>query len=642
MKRTTHFLTLTLLLLLTISLNTLHAQLDLELRLEAEKLALNEGEQGKFTFIVDNVGSVDAADVVVLFSLPAVEFVGMDATSSAYFAEIKAGESASFEVELISRVPFLRFYAEIVNGSSGDIDSNELNIDRCRALAACTDGGDDCIYDLCTLEDDEVIYPMPVDLEILTASCPLEFPTQGESLTYELSIRNNASTASPPTVLGLFQYPQAVYTPIDPAPHKQSEATIPSIAAGATETVTLVFTYNPFQEDDFNYAGGTAFSFASDGSSRDFEVDIACQKFTTDVAIVAIAEPATFGDDEIMNYRVEVINNGDEVARALRVQYANEMGGFQNSFDGQVLSVETTFPGSSFFQRNNLNAGTSERFWDIDRLEVGETAILNVSFQIRGDIVEQFIDSYSIDVLLFSDFLNDTNSENNRASVDFNRLTDFVDLELRMTSTRNPLAIYEPNTVILTLANTGTLPATNIEVDLDLSEREQAVLVGNFEALASVGLFKHVPSLWQIDELGAGEEATLEVQYFPLVENYVPYAQVTAMAEDDIDSSPGNGVCCTPSEDDEASVSVGVFAAPTYSNASNTQFQVFPNPTEDILQIKGSYEAATPYIIYDLLGKALQQGQLGDGALNVQQLPSGTYFLKIEAKQVSPIRFVKL
>lgn len=218
-----------------------------------------------------------------------------------------------------------------------------------------------------------------------------------------------------------------------------------------------------------------------------------------------------------------------------------------------------------------------------------------------------------------------------------------VDLELRMESQQVPLPIFQPTTIFVYLRNVGTLPATGIEIDLDLSDRTQAVLVGNFEAIASDGIFRPVPSTWSLEELGLGEEARLEVQYFPLVEDYTPYAQVVKADQEDIDSTPNNGVCCNPNEDDEASISLGAFVASGYSSTTvKTSLRVFPNPTQNILQVKGKYEAETPYVIFDLLGKVVKEGQLENGELNVQQLPNGAYFLKVEAQEIAPIRFVKL
>ena len=65
---------------------------------------------------------------------------------------------------------------------------------------------------------------------------------------------------------------------------------------------------------------------------------------------------------------------------------------------------------------------------------------------------------------------------------------------------------------------------------------------------------------------------------------------------------------------------------------------IYPNPVKDVLTIEDTNFTTEVVKIYDVLGKDVLTGKLSNGTINVSQLSSGTYILKIDGYTV---KFVK-
>ena len=71
----------------------------------------------------------------------------------------------------------------------------------------------------------------------------------------------------------------------------------------------------------------------------------------------------------------------------------------------------------------------------------------------------------------------------------------------------------------------------------------------------------------------------------------------------------------------------------------NVSIVVYPNPAKDILHVKFSAQGATEYTILNVTGHPVMQGNLREGiAINIENLPSGVYWLRTEKGSV---KFVK-
>lgn len=145
---------------------------------------------------------------------------------------------------------------------------------------------------------------------------------------------------------------------------------------------------------------------------------------------------------------------------------------------------------------------------------------------------------------------------------------DEIDLELSITvDPQNPSAFTFFSTT-LTLSNTGAMKATGIEIAIPAPAG--SVYQGGNEFEASQGNFRFWgPQDWLVGDLESGATATITINYYLLTNDPLTfYGQVARAGEDDGDSTPGNGICCTANEDDEASITINQGSSPDL-NLSN-------------------------------------------------------------------------
>ncbi|MDF1867783.1 MAG: CARDB domain-containing protein [Saprospiraceae bacterium] len=128
-----------------------------------------------------------------------------------------------------------------------------------------------------------------------------------------------------------------------------------------------------------------------------------------------------------------------------------------------------------------------------------------------------------------------------------------IDLHLSIsTSNQNP-AKYSNINVETIVTNNSSEMATEVVVEVPISDLAEIVYSGGNEFSASQGSFyPYGTEIWEVGDLNPGESATLTTNYFVLEESsYTIYAQVLYANESDIDSTPNNGTPPTPNEDDE-------------------------------------------------------------------------------------------
>ena len=234
-----------------------------------------------------------------------------------------------------------------------------------------------------------------------------------------------------------------------------------------------------------------------------------------------------------------------------------------------------------------------------------------------------------------------------------------IDLNLGMGANPADPAIYSTTAVTITVNNAGPETATNILVDF--AKPDDVVYEGGNEWTATQGSFDpHGNQVWTVGSLAAGESASLAVNYFTLTDDLItPFAEVAAADGQDIDSTPGNGTCCDPAEDDEASVFINfsngnppvVLSVPELIGRPVQLKAVYPNPVyfgEIKVDIRSRLEGQFDLEIYDVLGRRaiLQKIELKEGRniipLDVSNLESGTFYLNMPDQnwRFMPVRFV--
>lgn len=211
-----------------------------------------------------------------------------------------------------------------------------------------------------------------------------------------------------------------------------------------------------------------------------------------------------------------------------------------------------------------------------------------------------------------------------------------IDLELSISSENTNVPIWTSTSFTLTLVNNGPDDATNVEVQLPI-DVDRFVEVGESAPIFSKGTYAQ--GIWRDLDLAAGESATLQIEIFNKSEVLELFAQVTKTDQADIDSSPSNAVCCVASEDDEA-----IFIsedAPESRLSIINNIQAYPNPTNHTLFLEGIKGTNLNYQIIDVLGKVKEERVLINQQIEVHHLPKGTYFLSIQTKEGTILRFVK-
>ena len=132
-----------------------------------------------------------------------------------------------------------------------------------------------------------------------------------------------------------------------------------------------------------------------------------------------------------------------------------------------------------------------------------------------------------------------------------------ADLALDIDVDQSAVDRYENVTFTLTLANTGTADARDVEVSFP-----KPADYAYTDSEADRGKYNDWVGEWKVGTVPAGQTVELEVVLFTLTDaRRVAFAEVESARGDDPDSAPGNGNGTSAREDDEAHVEVNGSAA---------------------------------------------------------------------------------
>ena len=219
-----------------------------------------------------------------------------------------------------------------------------------------------------------------------------------------------------------------------------------------------------------------------------------------------------------------------------------------------------------------------------------------------------------------------------------------VDLELALSADPTTIQQYETVTLTFEVTNTGTAPASTVQVSAPVPDGFAFT-----SANAVQGNYSLFFETWTIDQIAAGETATLELVIFVLdpVDPFTYYSQILLANPTDVDSTPGNNDGPVPSEDDEAAVTLTLesLLIPTISlqnNSSsdqldNADIMLFPNPatSELFIDLEVFNGLNASYQITDLLGKTVAENNLGvienkTLRIDVSNYAAGMYYLNMK------------
>ncbi|MEZ4961974.1 MAG: hypothetical protein R2830_19255 [Saprospiraceae bacterium] len=225
-----------------------------------------------------------------------------------------------------------------------------------------------------------------------------------------------------------------------------------------------------------------------------------------------------------------------------------------------------------------------------------------------------------------------------------------MDLELLLTAQETSFKIYTDVHYTLTITNAGTSSATDIKVNFPMPPGMVYT-----SSSATVGGFW---GGWNIPVMDPGVTHTLNVALFVLDDSQpiTAWAQVTAAFPTDVDSSPGNAICCVANEDDEAALTLPLFSnaillkSPDMKGRPVLVEKITPNPVYFgfmTVTIHSQEAGNFPLVIYDLFGRQglrqtieLQKGP-NEVFLDVSNLESGMYHLDLPGYNLRymPVRF---
>ena len=131
--------------------------------------------------------------------------------------------------------------------------------------------------------------------------------------------------------------------------------------------------------------------------------------------------------------------------------------------------------------------------------------------------------------------------------------SDGPNLALSLTSLDNQPGIYNTTTLVLTVENYGNQAAGATKINMPLAAGQLAYTGHTQDA----GSYFNWNGDWDIPAIPAGATYTLSIDVFTLSAEAINiFAEVTQQDYVDSDSSPNNGTCCVPVEDDEAFVAL--------------------------------------------------------------------------------------
>ena len=275
------------------------------------------------------------------------------------------------------------------------------------------------------------------DLAIMDVSCPGQYPGPGVTVTWDITVKNNSTTASAnPTEVYLWN---TILFPL--AKRFYGSATIPALAPGASTVVSIsvpssVYFPNPGQAglgQDFIFTGLKYLSFDPNGNTQDYTEfdgfpDGFCKKYSTDLELELTPVTPTVLTNQPVTFVMTVKNNGPE--DALNVEADFDYGFAALGFP--IPDVSAVISKGEFWRQDFSGGGTQPYrfFWYIPLLAAGESATAEVTIDPAVFVATD----YTINRTVSSGHNNDPNPSNNTDEIviPYDNSGGDIDLELAL------------------------------------------------------------------------------------------------------------------------------------------------------------------------------------------------------------------
>lgn len=527
---------------------------DLSLTKSVNNDAPNVGDVVSFTVVLQNTGPDNATGVAVTDLLPAsLQFNSSSLSAGVYdpstgiwdLGVVQSGQSATLSI-------------------NATVLTQGQTINTARVTASDQADPDSTPGNNVESEDDQAsasLTPPVVDLS-LTKTASAARPSLGELVTFTVTVTNAGPSDATGVVVTDNLPPGLSFISSDPSTGTFNFATgqwtLGTLAAGTTASIQIVALVDQFM-DFTNTAEITEVNeFDPDstpGNGVPGEDDLASVTITPASADLSLTK--TVSNDQP--------NLGDNVTFTVTISNAGP-----DAADDIV--VRDFFPTGLTLQSSTTSAGSFEPvggLWTIPSLASGSSATLSLvaTVDTAADVTNL------AEILQSSEF--DPDSVPGDAAPDQDDIASVtlspqvVDIALlKMVDDDNP-NVGDDIDFTLTLSNDGPSTATGVQV----TDLLPAGLTFR-DFTASQGSYNQSTGLWNVGSLADDAVATLRIGVtVQNVRTVVNSAEVTALDQFDLDSTPGNDVA---GEDDQASVQIQTQVA----DLSLTKSVTNPSPTQ--------------------------------------------------------------
>ncbi|MBP1673193.1 MAG: hypothetical protein H6Q25_1008 [Bacteroidetes bacterium] len=94
-----------------------------------------------------------------------------------------------------------------------------------------------------------------------------------------------------------------------------------------------------------------------------------------------------------------------------------------------------------------------------------------------------------------------------------------------------------------------------------------------------------------------------------------------------------------------AQISAGQTSSSSVDESVEVNFEVYPNPTQDMITIQTNSDEVIAYAIYNTFGQKVNQGVINNNVISMKELEAGIYFIKLmnpKTQNIETFKVVKL
>ncbi len=271
----------------------------------------------------------------------------------------------------------------------------------------------------------------------------------------------------------------------------------------------------------------------NDDASEDDQASATVGGTQIDLSLTNVVADGTIKRGETTTFTVTVRNDG--------------------SADATGVSVADAIPAGLTVIGSNAGQGSfGGGDWTVGNLAIGESATLTV--EVRADADGSFDSIAQVSAANEPDVDSAPGNDDGDQSEDDEAkatvvVTPVIDLEVEVSASATNVNVGDNVTLFIDVSNVGPSDGTGIASTIQLPPGLAFVSDnGN-------GSYDPTTGIFTIGDLDAGDDTRLEIVV--RVEQpgaLTPVAEITAADQDDIDSTPGNGIA---SEDDQDDVTIG-------------------------------------------------------------------------------------